>query len=1014
MRFLLFSFFLLWGFWGFSQKSNPRTTIGVGNWELVQNKGQWKGDFLYRAALHGAWFYVHADGYTLKLIDSSALFAIQEQLHHRRFESEEVLVVKQHALRIKWLGAQIASAIQHSPYPFYHNYFLGNDPNRWHSKVPVLSSLVQENLYPGMHWRILGNAFEPKHEWIIMPGSDASLPSFEIEGADSISLSEKGDLLIYTSVGLVRESKPIVWTLSSGQKNPVEARYKLEAHAQKVSYELGDYNHADTLIIDPILVFSTYSGSLGDNFGFTATFDSQGHLYAGGIVDGMDGEFPWTIGAFQTVYGGSTGGQAPINLACDISISKYAPDGKTLRYATYLGGGRNEHPHSLVVDAQDNLLVFGTTNSPDFPVDSFSYDTTYNGGYDLILHKFSPDGAQLLAGTFIGGNANDGINNGLLRFNYADDFRGDVYVDSLGSIYVASCTSSPNFPVTSGVSQTTFAGAIDAIVFKMDSLLRNMTWSTFIGASGHDAAYSVKVIDSMVYVSGGTSSPGLNRFANGLYTSYQGGAADGFLLRMHKDTGAVRDFTFFGTASYDQVYFIDFDSKKRIFFSGQTKGNLSRTPNTYGKDNTGQFIGCFNPQLSQIELLTTFGNLTNNNKPDLSPSAFLVDRCDNVYFSGWGADIDANPLSTFGLPVTPDALQQTTDGEDFYLIVLSRNLKKLVHATFFGGNLTSDHVDGGTSRFDKEGIIYQSVCSSCPSNSSQSFLSDFPTTADAVFPQNFSRRCSNAAFKIDFRVTFDVVADFDPDPKEGCKPLVVTMNNNSQGGDAFFWDFGDGNTDTARNPNHTFTQPGVYRIKLLVRDEASCNEWDSAFAEIEVLDIERPDFTFEQVPCDLELQLEIKNPNSQSQYLWDLGDGSESREMKPFHKYKFGGEYRIVLRLEDTIDACRDSSVQTVVFPSNPFTDLQIPNVFTPNGDGLNDCYTILGISEECEEGTVTIFNRWGDKVYEGEIANSCWNGTLFNTGNMLPNGIYFYLVQTQRDGKDRIRTHGSIQLIRN
>jgi len=767
-------------------------------------------------------------------------------------------------------------------------------------------------------------------------------------------------------------------------------------------------------VIDPVLVFSTYSGSLGDNFGFTATFDSQGHLYAGGIVDGNDGEYPWTFGAFQTVYGGSTGGQAPINLACDISISKYAPDGKTLRYATYLGGGRNEHPHSLVVDNRDNLLVFGTTNSADFPVDSFSYDTSYNGGYDLILHKFSPDGSQLLAGTFIGGSANDGINNGLLRYNYADDFRGDVYVDSAGSIYVASCTSSPNFPVTAGVSQLTFAGAIDAIVLKMDSLLQRIEWSTYIGGTGHDAAYSIKVIDSMVYVSGGTSSPGLNRFANGYHTAYQGGAADGFLFRMHKDTAVIRDFTFFGTASYDQVYFIDFDSQKRIFFSGQTKGNLTRTPGTYGKDNTGQFIGCFNPQLNQLELLTTFGNLTNVNKPDLSPSAFLVDRCDNVYFSGWGADIDVNPLSTLNLPTTADALQKTTDGEDFYLIVLSRNLKKLVHATYFGGNFSADHVDGGTSRFDKEGVIYQSVCSSCPPNNLVTFLSDFPTTPDAVFTQNFSKRCSNAAFKIDFRVTFDVVASFDPDPKEGCKPLVVKLNNTSQGGESFLWDFGDGKTDTARNPIHTFTEAGKYRIKLLVRDEGSCNEWDSAFAEIEVLDVQRPDFSYETEPCELEITLRNINPNPGSKYVWDMGDGTEIQETNPFYKYRYGGDYRIVLRLEDTVDACRDSSVQVVSFPPNPFSELQIPNVFTPNSDGLNDCYTILGISEECETGELIVYNRWGDMVYRGDIATGCWNGTLFNTGNMLPSGVYFYLIQTQRKGDNHFKTNGLIQLIRN
>ena len=139
-------------------------------------------------------------------------------------------------------------------------------------------------------------------------------------------------------------------------------------------------------------------------------------------------------------------GAPPVQLPCDISISKYSPDGSKLLFATYMGGDDDEYPHSLCVDPYNNLLIFGTTLSYNFPVhpDSAAF-LNHRGDYDIFVNKLSSDGSTLLGGTFIGGNDADGFQTEspftALVYNYADNYRGDVTTDDVGNIYIATFDS---------------------------------------------------------------------------------------------------------------------------------------------------------------------------------------------------------------------------------------------------------------------------------------------------------------------------------------------------------------------------------------------------------------------------------------------------------------------------------------------------------------------------------------------------------------------------------------------
>ena len=228
-----------------------------------------------------------------------------------------------------------------------------------------------------------------------------------------------------------------------------------------------------------------------------------------------------------------------------------------------------------------------------------------------------------------------------------------------------------------------------------------------------------------------------------------------------------------------------------------------------------------------LEFSTVFGS--GSGAIDISPTAFLVDVCNRIYCSGWGGKTNdfANGGAgghTADLTTTNGAFQETTDSSDFYLIIIEDNANTLSYATFFGGNLAAEHVDGGTSRFDRKGVVYQSVCAGCGG------FSDFPTTPGAVSTTN-NASCNNAVFKFDpeFPLTIanftapDVTCDND-----------VQFNNLSFGNNTYWWDFGDGQNSSAENPNHIYINPGIYEVTLYTSDPNSCNLIDSISKYVEI------------------------------------------------------------------------------------------------------------------------------------------------------------------------------------
>lgn len=916
--------------------------------EFVENKGQWDDKTTFKGTTSNGAFALQKTGYRFLQSNNEDLNQLSEAFHahsHSKTEKKNVkngtepsVNVRSHVYEVKYLNANPnPEIVAEKPLNTYNNYFLDNNPAKWASNCKIFTAITYKNVYPNIDVRYYTDKNKLKYDFIVNPGGDASKIVLYFDGVDNIK-TKNGDLVIKTSVDEVKEMAPYTYQLTKTGKKEVACNFEVKGNI--VTFKLDNsISKTETLVIDPTLIFATFTGSTADNWGYSATYDGLGNYYAGGIVFGAG--FPVTNGAFQTTYqGGPNTGEGG---GFDIAIMKFNSSGSNRLYATYLGGSNgNEQPHSLIVDNQGNLVVAGRTNSTNYPTTQPTYGA--GGDWDIILTKLNATGTALIASKRFGGSAADGVNirpkyqtpNGTetLRRNYGDDARSEVILDDAGNILLASCTQSNSgggtFPVTPGAAQTTPSAASngryqDGVVIKTSPDLSIVIFSTLFGGNGDDAAFvlAINPSNNNIYVAGGTTSTNLpGNLSGSIFSTNQGGPAnvDGFVTVLSNDGSQFLQTTYIGTNGADMVFGIQFDRFNFPYIMGTSTGNWPIVNAAYSQANGKQFIAKLKQDLSGWEFSTAFGT---SNGPNISPFAFLVDRCSNIYVSGWGGGINETEYATgntFGLPVTADAIKGTTDGQDMYFIVLEKNAQTLLYGSFFGqnGGQIGEHVDGGTSRFDRNGVIYQSICANCYGGAA------FPTTPGVWSPTNGtsasgSPKCNLAAIKIAFNYagvgsavqsSIDGIRD-----TSGCVPLTVTFRDTLAQGTRYIWRFGDGSPDdttTAPTNAHTYNFVGNYPVRLITIDSSTCNISDTSYTTLRVRNDDAIlGFTpVKLLPCQ-DLKYDFINqsvppgnkPFKPNSFRWDFGDNSPTvitGNQTVSHSYANAGNYTVRLILIDT------------------------------------------------------------------------------------------------------------------
>ena len=530
-----------------------------------ENKGQWPENVLYKADFGNVQIWAERGSLLWVLQDTDDLKARAAC----KFDPDCSYVdfpINNFAFRMHFKGGNM----EHTHFGTdasseYFNYIRGNDPNKWASEVREYRKITYENVYEGIDYVIYLENGILKYDFVVQPGVDPSQIKMVYEGLDGLK-PVFSNLLLKTPVQNIFEQPPYTYQIIDGEEVYVPSEFVISDSTVGFAFPNG-YEEGLPLIIDPVLIFSTYSGSVGDNWGTSATPGPNGDLYGAGTV--FEQGYPTTTGAFQSSFAGST----VVAGYVDMGITRFSADGSQRVFSTYIGGTRSDIPHSLIMNSRGELVIMGTSSSPNFPVTIDAFQRQHRGGpailpqetngiriegSDIVVTVLNPGGTGLIGSTFVGGSNNDGINavDRILGRNYGDQYRGEVIVDDEDNIYIASVTQSGNFPIRGGALQTSYPGGpLSGVAFSLNRTCSELRWSTYLGGEAADAAYSIKLDNSgNVFVAGGTRSNTFPTTTGSFKPDYQGGQSDGFVVKLNNNGSQLLAGTYIGTNNFDQVY----------------------------------------------------------------------------------------------------------------------------------------------------------------------------------------------------------------------------------------------------------------------------------------------------------------------------------------------------------------------------------------------------------------------------------------------------------------------------
>ena len=608
------------------------------------------------------------------------------------------------SLRLSWPDANPAPSITATaPLTGYTNYFIGNRPEAWRTRIPNFGRVEYRELYPGIDLIFHGQAGTLEYDFVVRPGADAGRIRLAFEGADRMALEPGGDLVLHTRAGTVRQHKPVAYQLAGETRIAVGANYEWRGN-RHLAIRLGPYNHARPLVIDPVIAYSTYLGGSDRDVATAVAVDADGNAYVTGETSSAD--FPVPPDAIQATPRGNS----------DVFITKLDPTGANVLFSTYLGGDSDERANAIAVGANGNVYIAGQTSEPvsvPFPTTVNAPFSVYLGGErDAFVSVVSGDGAQLLYSTYWGGTNNDNA------FGIA--------VGADGAAYVAGGTSSADDFFIRNALQPGSGGGTDCFITKFDttqlqSRFSSIVWSTFLGGSATERANAIAVdANDNVYVTGRTESPESDWLrATGFQTAFAGGRGpDAFVAVIDATGSSILYSTYLGGSNDDRGNAIAVDANGFVYVVGQTASlDFPTTPNAfqraYGGGFNDAFVVMIDPSKSGDEslLYSTYlgGSGTGLAGSDVG-NAVAVDPVGLVYVVGTTHALD--------FPVSADAFQQVLGGSaDAFIAKLDpgqAGVASLVYASYLGGSAAEDGSGAATDGVGSVWIAGQTASTDLP------------------------------------------------------------------------------------------------------------------------------------------------------------------------------------------------------------------------------------------------------------------------------------------------------------
>lgn len=591
-------------------------------------------------------FLAHAPGYTLFLTDREAVLSLPEEpgvpmstqaghpvpqrpirLREEASRGPQTL----HAVRLRFVGANKPTEIAgRDPLPGKTNYFIGSDPKQWHTDVPNYAAVRYRDIYSGVDAIFHGDNRRLEFDFNVAPGADPNAIALQVDGARRMRLNRAGDLLLGMS-GMrdVVMGKPHIYQQSPEGRREITGHYLLSAR-NRITFALGPYDHAQSLVIDPTVDYATYLGGSGTDRAEGIAVDSSGDAYVAG--DTTSTNFPTTTNSYQPTC---------VDCKAGVSygegfVSKLSSDGSTLIYSTYLSGVgifgiAVDSTGSAYVTGGVPAIVEGGSGLPGLPVVNAFQSTNHGTIENAFVTKLSPDGSSLVYSTYLGGS-------------YSDEAFG-IAVDSSGSAYVTGLTNSFGFPTENPIQascddcgySTGILSDGDAFVTKFSVDGSSLVYSTYLGGSEADWGQAIAVDSTgSAYVTGLTQStnfPTANPFqaanASILLTTT---GANAFVAKLNPSGSALVYSTYLGGAAEDYGAGIAVDSAGSAYVTGFAQSHNFPTMNPYQTTMLGEndaFVAKFNADGSSLVYSTYLGG-----QSATQGSSIAVDSFGNAYVTG--------------------------------------------------------------------------------------------------------------------------------------------------------------------------------------------------------------------------------------------------------------------------------------------------------------------------------------------------------------------------------------------
>lgn len=623
-------------------------------------------------------FLARASGYTLFLTAREAVmvFAQPKASAVRKDAVLPKSAAPQSVVRMRFVGANLQPRIEGlDALPGISNYFIGKDPSQWHTDIVGYSRVRYGDVYPGIDLVYYGNAGQVEYDFVLKAGADPGAIRLAFDGPERLLVNAVGELVLKVAGGELRQPPAVIYQEGPAGKVVVAGNYV--ARGDQVGFAIGNYDRTRPLIIDPVLVYSTYLGGSGIDQVNAIDVGATGDAFVTGVTGSIN--FPTQGTPTSTFQGGQ-----------DVFVTRMSLAGNTLIYSTYIGGIGLDIANDIVVSGAGTAYVTGSTDSIDYPVVTPTI-AAHVGGTDAFLTKLTSAGNGLVYSTYWGST---GFEEGT-----------GVAVDPADNAYISGNTDAPNFP-TQTPFQAALAGGVDAFMTKFSVAGNSVVYSTFLGGAGDDRAYDMTVADdAAVFVVGSTTSANFPTTSGSVQPALAGGR-DAFLTHFSLAGNALLYSTFLGGTGFDEAFGIVIDAPMNAYLTGRTNSSnfprMAPTQLSFGGGAFDAFVSKINPPGSALVYSTYLGG-----NGDDQGQAIALDGANNAFVTG--------STSSTNFPLRA-AIQSTRGGpSDAFVTKLDLSGDSMVYSTYLGGS----GVDGG------QGIGVDLVGSAYVAGFTES--TDFPT-----------------------------------------------------------------------------------------------------------------------------------------------------------------------------------------------------------------------------------------------------------------------------------------------